>query len=199
MEPSNTRRTKYPIVIYCDLADICDPLLYSYEAGNGIKIEGSGFTKKATVPQFDEAGARLEDVERDVLVQVGSYSYTAPDGQVITVKYIADENGFQPTGDHLPTPPSVPEAIVNSLSQQANTQQQQQPQQQQRAQAFGQQQGRANRQSPQAATNSAFPAPQASHNNNLQSPQASNFVNPLPPYPLDKKQDRFAEFSGGSL
>lgn len=159
---------------------------FSYEAGNGIKIEGSGFTKKALVPQFDEAGARLADAEKDVLVQVGSYSYTAPDGQVITVKYIADENGFQPTGDHLPTPPSVPEAIVNSLNQQANTQQQQQ--QQPQAQLFGQQQGRA-------STN-AFQTAQAS---TTLSPRESHFVNPLSKYPEEKQQDRFAEFSGGSL
>lgn len=99
-------------------------------------MEASGFTKKAVLPKFDDSGAKLGDEEQDILVQVGSYSYTAPDGQVIKVNYIADENGFQPTGDHLPTPPNVPEAIVNSLNQQAS--QQQQGQQGQQGQ-FGQQ------------------------------------------------------------
>lgn len=28
---------------------------------------------------------------------VGGYSYTAPDGTIISVKYVADENGFHPT------------------------------------------------------------------------------------------------------
>ncbi|OXA59499.1 larval cuticle protein 65Ag1 isoform X2 [Folsomia candida] len=34
----------------------------------------------------------------------GSYSYTSPEGQFIEVKYVADENGFQPIGDHIPKP-----------------------------------------------------------------------------------------------
>lgn len=174
MEPSNTRRITWnqpqnPGSINC-------PIFHSYETGNGIKLEGSGFTKKAVVPQFDDAGVRLADTETDVLVQVGSYSYTAPDGQVITVKYIADENGFQPQGDHIPTPPNVPEAIVQSLNQQANAQQQQQQQQS----AFaGQPQGRAN-------------------SNVLQSPQSSKFVATTPVYPLDKHGDKFAEFKAAN-
>lgn len=45
----------------------------------------------------------------------GSYSYTSPEGQVITVNYIANEFGFQPVGDHIPTPPPIPEAILKSL------------------------------------------------------------------------------------
>lgn len=40
-------------------------------------------------------------------VITGSYSYTGADGRVYTVRYKADKNGFQATGDHLPTPPTV--------------------------------------------------------------------------------------------
>lgn len=165
----------------------------SYETGNGIKLEGSGFTKKAVVPQYDDTGARQEDVERDVLVQVGSYSYTAPDGQVITVKYIADENGFQPQGDHIPTPPTVPDAIAKSLNEQANTQPQQQ--------LFGQQQRQSGQQQQRFAQQQQQFGEGRSNTNKrvLASPQASNFAATQSQYPQEKQSDRFAELSGGSL
>ncbi|KAG7298551.1 hypothetical protein JYU34_018190 [Plutella xylostella] len=45
----------------------------------------------------------------------GQYQYTAPDGQIIRLLYKADENGFHPVGDHLPTPPPIPPAIQRAL------------------------------------------------------------------------------------
>lgn len=45
----------------------------------------------------------------------GSYSYTSPEGETIQLKYTADENGYQPQGDHLPTPPPIPDYILRSL------------------------------------------------------------------------------------
>lgn len=69
---------------------------YSYETANGIKVEEEGEIKN-------------KGSENEILSVRGSYSYTAPDGTPITVTYIADENGFQPQGDHLPTPPPAPQ------------------------------------------------------------------------------------------
>ena len=61
--------------------------------------------KKILVPrQETEDGQVIEEHEELILVQTGSYSYLDPEGNVITLKYIADENGFQPEGDHLPQP-----------------------------------------------------------------------------------------------
>merc|ERR1711972_389675 len=48
-------------------------------------------------------------------VSKGQFSY--PEGSVTyTVSWVADENGFQATGDHLPTPPPMPEHVVKLLA-----------------------------------------------------------------------------------
>lgn len=58
-------------------------------------------------------GPKIEDVGT---VARGRYSYTAPDGRLITVNWLADENGFQAVGNHLPTPPPMPPHVVKMLA-----------------------------------------------------------------------------------
>ncbi|XP_067631792.1 endocuticle structural glycoprotein ABD-4 [Eurosta solidaginis] len=78
---------------------------YNYETANGIKGEETGTLKKATSPDTS-----------DVIIARGSVSYTSPEGNLITLNYAADdENGFQPQGEHLPTPPPIPPAIQKAL------------------------------------------------------------------------------------
>lgn len=39
----------------------------------------------------------------EYIIMRGSYSYVGPDGVLYTVSYVADKDGFRPTGPHLPT------------------------------------------------------------------------------------------------
>jgi hypothetical protein len=78
-------------------------LLCSYETGNNIIAEETGFLKNPGIEN------------EEALVQHGSYTYTAPDGSIITVTYTADEQGFRAEGAHLPTPPPIPPEIQKSL------------------------------------------------------------------------------------
>lgn len=71
----------------------------SYETGNGISAEERGSPKNP-----------------DTHVKQGSFAYTGPDGVQYAISYNADENGFQPQGAHLPTPPPIPEAIQRALA-----------------------------------------------------------------------------------
>lgn len=79
-----------------------DAVFRSYETENAIQASESGELRNAGTP--DEANA----------VQ-GSYSWADADGTVYTVNYVADENGFQAQGAHLPVPPPVPEEIQRAI------------------------------------------------------------------------------------
>ncbi|KZS06869.1 putative Cuticular protein 78Cb [Daphnia magna] len=74
----------------------------NFETGHGIVVNESGSQK-----QIGTASGT---------VSTGSFSFTNPEGAAITVTWIANENGFQPTGDHLPTPPPTPEHVVKMLA-----------------------------------------------------------------------------------
>ncbi|XP_050700782.1 cuticle protein AMP1A-like [Eriocheir sinensis] len=45
------------------------------------------------------------------VIKAGEYSYTAPDGTPVRVKFVADENGYQPQSDLLPVAPEFPHEI----------------------------------------------------------------------------------------
>lgn len=65
---------------------------YRFETSNGISQQEQG--------QLTNAGS-----ENEAIAVRGSFSYTGADGVVYSVTYIADENGFQPQGAHLPVGP----------------------------------------------------------------------------------------------
>lgn len=46
------------------------------------------------------------------MIVAGSYSYKTPDGEILTMTYTADENGFHPQGTHLPVALPIPDEIL---------------------------------------------------------------------------------------
>lgn len=76
---------------------------YNYETGNGIQAREEGQLVKTA------------DDKEDALRVQGSFSYPDPKNRPIALSYVADENGFQPAGEHLPIAPPVPSEILRAL------------------------------------------------------------------------------------
>ncbi|KAF5293164.1 hypothetical protein FQR65_LT11009 [Abscondita terminalis] len=75
---------------------------WSYDAENGISVSEQGAPK--------QIGNEVGNTVR------GSYSYPSPNGDVVKIEYISDENGFQPQGNVIPTPHPIPEYILRALA-----------------------------------------------------------------------------------
>ncbi|XP_075232904.1 endocuticle structural glycoprotein SgAbd-3-like isoform X2 [Lycorma delicatula] len=75
---------------------------YSFEGGDGTRASQEGQLKQTP----DGAGE----------ISQGSFSYVGDDGKNYGLTYVADENGFQPSGEHLPQPPEIPPAIAKALA-----------------------------------------------------------------------------------
>lgn len=67
---------------------------HSFSSSNGISVQESG------------TGGHYAS---------GSAQYYSPEGVPIALTYTADENGYQPKGDHLPTPPPIPDHVLKTL------------------------------------------------------------------------------------
>ena len=68
---------------------------YGYETSNGISASEQGIAGKA--------------------VQ-GQAKWTSPEGEAVELTYVADENGYQPQGSHLPVAPPIPDYILRALA-----------------------------------------------------------------------------------
>lgn len=89
-----------PILTRSEIRDDLNQFALSYSTGDGQAATAQGALKP------NSAGTG------NVLVQQGSYAFIGTDGRLYKLSYIADENGFQPIADYLPTPPSVVEAVL---------------------------------------------------------------------------------------
>lgn len=75
------------------IRDSAGQFAVAYTSDKGFSLTQRGYLK----PKQTENGLI------NVPVQEGSYAYYAPDGQLYKVSYTADENGFVPIAEHLPT------------------------------------------------------------------------------------------------
>lgn len=71
-----------PITSYNNDVSFDGSYSYGYTTGDGQQQQASGYLKNPG----------LKDLEAQSVQ--GSYSYTSPEGQLITITYIADENGL---------------------------------------------------------------------------------------------------------
>lgn len=85
---SSTAGPPVPIINQSEVNNGDGSYTYSFEAGNGIKVDNSGSLKRVVVPRYDGDGLGPNDPPREdnIVVQQGSYSYPAPDGSIITIK-----------------------------------------------------------------------------------------------------------------
>ncbi|OWR53495.1 larval cuticle protein LCP-17-like [Danaus plexippus] len=75
---------------------------YGFESNNGIISQAEGVVKNPSG-------------ENPALEVKGSVKYNAPDGTPVELVYVANENGYQASGSHIPVPPPIPELILRSL------------------------------------------------------------------------------------
>ncbi|XP_068206618.1 cuticle protein AM1159-like [Palaemon carinicauda] len=64
-----------------------------------------------TANGIELADAGTPDGPKGTVVSSGFFSYTSPEGIPVHVKYVANENGFQPQSDLLPVAPEFPHPI----------------------------------------------------------------------------------------
>ncbi|RZC35318.1 Chitin bind 4 domain containing protein [Asbolus verrucosus] len=107
-KPQNLLNAAAYILRYDFDNSILGEFSFGVETSDGFKHEQTGKLKNA-------------GTEDEALSVKGSYSYVGPDGRTYTVNYTADENGFQPEGEHIPPSAGVKKlqlspAAIASLS-----------------------------------------------------------------------------------
>ncbi|XP_039436554.1 larval cuticle protein 65Ag1-like [Culex pipiens pallens] len=102
--PQQSGTTPVPIVSESSDIQPDGSFKYAFKSGDGTEVQDEGALKQVQVPKADGSGTETAQA----LVQTGSFSYQAPDGQQIKLTYTADETGFHPQGAHLPVAPVDP-------------------------------------------------------------------------------------------
>ncbi|XP_055846582.1 flexible cuticle protein 12-like [Episyrphus balteatus] len=76
---------------------------------DNIGVEGFKYAVETSDGKSASEQGVLKNVgtENEAISVQGQFSYIGTDGVTYTVTYIADENGFQPQGAHLPVEPKL--------------------------------------------------------------------------------------------
>ncbi|XP_011212866.1 endocuticle structural protein SgAbd-6 [Bactrocera dorsalis] len=93
------------LIAFACAAPLDDPAtaqILRYDNENAVDGYKFGYETSDGVSRQEEAELKNAGTEQEAISVRGSVSWVAPDGQTYTLNYIADENGFQPQGDHLP-------------------------------------------------------------------------------------------------
>ncbi|XP_055912854.1 flexible cuticle protein 12-like [Eupeodes corollae] len=80
-----------------------DAQILRYDNDN-IGVDGYNYAVETSDGKSVSEQGQLKNVgtEQEALSVRGQFSYVGDDGVTYTVSYIADENGFQPSGAHIP-------------------------------------------------------------------------------------------------
>ncbi|VVC93593.1 flexible cuticle protein 12-like [Leptidea sinapis] len=70
---------------------------------NNIGVDGHQYSYETSDGKSEVQEGSFKNVGPEQVYEVrGSFSYPGPDGVFYTVNYVANENGFQPSGEHIP-------------------------------------------------------------------------------------------------
>ncbi|XP_023308997.1 endocuticle structural protein SgAbd-6-like [Lucilia cuprina] len=85
-------------------ADMVNTLKYE---NSNIGIDGYDFAFETSDGVLRKETATVKNIgtEEEAISVEGTVSWVGPDGVQYTLNYLADENGFQPEGKHLPVGP----------------------------------------------------------------------------------------------
>ncbi|XP_055706768.1 flexible cuticle protein 12-like [Phlebotomus papatasi] len=90
------------VALAAPLDDSRNAQILRYENDN-IGVDGYKFAYETSDGVAREETAELRNIGTEQAIVVrGTVSWVGPDGVTYKLDYIADENGFQPQGSHLP-------------------------------------------------------------------------------------------------
>ncbi|KAJ8956825.1 hypothetical protein NQ318_014239 [Aromia moschata] len=83
-----------------------DAIVTRYDSDN-IGIDGYNFAYETSNSISQQESGQVQNLgsENEAIAVRGQFQYVGDDGVTYTVTYVADENGFQPQGAHLPVAP----------------------------------------------------------------------------------------------